>query len=257
MKPVLFTIFGHNVYGYGTMMAIAICAAVILLDYRAKKRGYNEDNILNMSIIAIICGVLGGKVLFWITELKSIIATPSLLLEISNGFVVYGSIIGGSAAVILYARKKKWNVLRTFDLVIPSLPLAQAIGRIGCFFAGCCYGRETNLTIGVIFKEGSLGPTDAAVLPTQIFSSIFDFLLFILLLWYCKKERKDGRAFSLYLILYSIGRFLIEFLRGDPRGFIGTLSTSQFISIFVFIFGVVLYNFEKLKIVKKESQDIV
>ncbi|MDP4177700.1 MAG: prolipoprotein diacylglyceryl transferase [Bacillota bacterium] len=253
MRPVLFKVFGHNIYGYGLMMALGIIAAVVLVNYRAKKEGYDEDSILNMAIISIIGGFLGGKILFWITEIKSIIAQPSIILNISNGFVVYGSIIGGALGLIIYAKRKKWDLLKTFDLVIPSLPLAQAIGRIGCFLAGCCYGKETNLTIGVTFKEGSLGPTNIKVLPTEIFSSIFDFLLFIFLIWYCKKERKDGRVFSLYLIIYSIGRFLVEFLRGDPRGFIGSLSTSQFISIFVFVFGIILFNLEKFKKHKKDD----
>ncbi|MBL4936061.1 prolipoprotein diacylglyceryl transferase [Clostridium sp. YIM B02515] len=254
MKPILFNIFGLNVYGYGAMIAIGIIAAVMLLSYRARKADYDEDSILNMAILAVILGVAGGKLLYILTEFKSIISYPEQLKDFGSGFVVYGSIIGGALGVYIYCRKKGWGILKIFDLVIPSLPLAQGFGRIGCFLAGCCYGRTTNYFIGVKFKEGSLGPVDTCVYPTQIFSSVFDFALAIFLLWYAKKERKDGRVFSLYLILYSIGRFIIEFIRDDPRGSVGILSTSQFISVFVVFLGVLMFNIDKFKGVFKTGK---
>jgi phosphatidylglycerol:prolipoprotein diacylglycerol transferase len=200
-----------------------------------------------MAIIAVVLGVIGGKLLYIITELKSIIQNPSLLKDFGSGFVIYGSIIGGVIGVYFYSRRKKWGLLKIFDLVIPSLPLAQGFGRMGCFLAGCCYGRPTTSFLGVKFKEGSLGPIDIHVYPTQIFSSVFDFALALGLLWYDKKERKEGRVFSLYLILYGIGRFLIEFIRDDPRGSVGILSTSQFISVFIIIIGLIVFNISRFK----------
>ena len=247
MKPVLTELLGINIYGYGTMIAIGIIAALILLNYRVKKRGYDEDSVFNMALLAIVLGVVGGKLLYIITEFKSIINYPAQLKDFGSGFVVYGSIIGGVTGVYIYCRKKKWKLLNILDLVIPSLPLAQGFGRIGCFLAGCCYGKATTSFLGVKFKEGSLGPIDTCVYPTQIFSSIFDFALALFLLWYDRKERKAGRVFSLYLILYSIGRFVIEFIRDDPRGNIGFFSTSQFISLFIALLGVLVFNFDKIK----------
>jgi phosphatidylglycerol:prolipoprotein diacylglycerol transferase len=247
MKPVLFEVFGIPIYGYGTMIAIGICAALILVSYRAKKRNYDEDSILNMSILAIILGILGGKLLYIITEIKSIIADPSLLKDVGSGFVIYGAIIGGAIGVYIYCKRKKWGVLNIFDLAIPSIPLAQGFGRIGCFLAGCCYGKATNMTIGVEFKNSPFVEAGQHLHPTQIYSSIFDFCLAFFLLWYDRKERKQGRVFSLYVIIYSIGRFLVEFLRDDPRGNIGILSTSQFISVFTLIIGITFYNVSKFK----------
>lgn len=247
MRPVLFEIFGIKIYGYGTMMAIGILSALLLVNYRAKKRGYDEDSILNMAILTIILGVLGGKLLYIITEIKNIIKDPSILKAVGNGFVVYGSIIGGALGVYLYCRRKKWSFFKVGDIIIPAVAIAQGFGRIGCFLAGCCYGKETNMTIGVSFKPDSLGPTDIKVHPTQIYSSIFDFALGMLLLWYGSKKTKDGRVVSLYLIIYSIGRFLVEFLRDDPRGNIGILSSAQFIGIFVLILGIILFNMDKFK----------
>ena len=125
MQPIFFRVFGIPIYGYGTMIALGIIAGLLLLSKRAKKRGYDEDSIFNMAILAVILGVAGGKLLYIVTELKSIIANPSQLKNFGNGFVVYGSILGGILGVIIYCRKKKWNTLKIFDLVIPSLPLAQ------------------------------------------------------------------------------------------------------------------------------------
>ncbi|MBU3179929.1 prolipoprotein diacylglyceryl transferase [Clostridium psychrophilum] len=247
MKPVLFEFSFVKIYGYGLMIAIGIIAALFLLTYRSKKEQYNEDDIWNMSILVIIFGILGGKLLYIITDIRYIIEQPSVLKDIGNGFVIYGAILGGILAVWLYSIKKGWNTLSVCDLLVPSLPLAQGFGRIGCFLAGCCYGRVTTLPIGVEFNNSPFAPANLHLYPTQIFSSVFDFILAIFLLWYNRKERKKGRVFSLYLIIYSIGRFLIEYLRGDPRGNISIFSTSQFISLFIVIIGIGLFNIEKIK----------
>ena len=120
--------------------------------------------------------------------------------------------------------------------------------------AGCCYGAETTLPIGVEFPEGSLAPAGIHVHPTQIYSSVFDFLLGFFLLYYSKGERQRGKVMGLYLIIYSVGRFLVEFLRNDPRGSIGVLSTSQFIAIFTLALGIsIFYSF---KIFKGEKKSI-
>ncbi|MFD3158479.1 prolipoprotein diacylglyceryl transferase [Haloimpatiens sp. FM7330] len=247
MRPVLFEIFGIKVYGYGTMIAIGVAAALILLNYRIKQREYDDDSITNMAIIAIVSGVLGGKLLFIITELKNIVINPEILKNIQYGFVIYGGILGGALAVYLYSKKKKWNTLDVFDLVIPSIPLAQGFGRIGCFLAGCCYGKPTTLPIGVEFQNSMFAPEGILRHPTQLYSSVFDFFLAFFLLWYDRKNNKQGRVLAMYFIVYSIGRFMVEFLRDDPRGTVGILSTSQFISILILIVGLIFFNIDKFK----------
>ncbi|WP_032123571.1 prolipoprotein diacylglyceryl transferase [Clostridium amazonitimonense] len=247
MKPVLFNIFGIKIYGYGLMIALGIFTGFLLLDKRAKSKGYNDDKVFNMTILAVIAGVIGGKLLYIITDLAAIMEDPSILKDIGNGFVVYGSIIGGVIAVYFYCKKQKWNTLKVFDLMIPSVPLAQGFGRIGCFLAGCCYGAPTDFSCSVVFKDSPFAPLGIPLHPTQIYSSIFDFLLALFLLWYDKKNSKHGRVFSLYIILYSIGRFFIEFLRDDPRGAVGVFSTSQFIGIITLIIGLILFNLDKIK----------
>ncbi|EKQ56013.1 MULTISPECIES: prolipoprotein diacylglyceryl transferase [unclassified Clostridium] len=246
MRIILFEIFGIQIKSYGLMIAIGIIVAAALFINKGKKKGFNEDFLLNLIIFAVLGGVLGGKVLFIITELNDIIKDPSILFNLGYGFVIYGAIGGGALAMYLYCRKKGWNILEMFDMTVPGLAIAQGFGRIGCFLAGCCYGEETKLPIGVVFPKGSLAPAGVHLQPTQIYSSVFDFLLGFLLLYYSNKERQTGKVAGLYLIIYSVGRFMVEFLRDDPRGSVGILSTSQFIAIFTLILGVIIFNNHKI-----------
>lgn len=256
MRLVLFEILGYNVYSYGLMIAIGVIVAGYMFTKRAEKLGYDEDSIFNLIVIAVICGVLGGKLLFIITEFKDIIKNPSILLNFGEGFVIYGAIILGALSIYLYCKKKKWNIMKIFDCVAPGVALAQGFGRIGCFLAGCCYGAETTEKLGVVFPHNSLAPAGVPLYPTQIYSSVFDFSLAIFLIWYSKRSKVDGHVFSLYAIIYSVGRFLVEFLRNDPRGSVGALSTSQFIAIFTFVFGLAVYFIQKQKGRKEQSEEI-
>ena len=246
MRIILFEIFGIQVKSYGLMIAIGIIVAATLFINKGKKKDFNEDSLLNLIIFAIIGGMLGGKGLFIITEFKNIIKDPSILLNFGYGFVVYGAIGGGALAMYLYCRKKKWNIIEMLDMTVPGLAIAQGFGRIGCFLAGCCYGAETTSPIGVEFPKNSLAPTGMHLHPTQIYSSVFDFILGFLLLYYSKKERKNGKVMGLYLIIYSVGRFLVEFLRNDERGNVGVFSTSQFIAIFTLVLGIIIFNNHKI-----------
>lgn len=231
------------------MIAIGIICAAYIFTKNAGKRGYNEDKIFNLIILTVIMGVIGGKLLFIITEIEDIINDPSILLEFGNGFVIYGAIILGALTVFLYCKKKKWSSLEVLDCLVPAVAIAQGFGRMGCLLAGCCYGAETNFPLSIVFPRGvnSLAPTGIHLNPTQIYSSIFDFALGIFLLWYLKKKKDKGKTFGLYVIIYSIGRFIIEFLRNDPRGNVGVLSTSQFIAIFTLIIGILVFNIHKFR----------
>lgn len=255
MRKVLFQIGSFSVYSYGFMIAIGIILAGVMFMKRADKEKYNDDSLFNALFLTVLFGMLGGKILYILVNIKSVIDDPSILLNYGEGFVVYGGILAGVIALAFYSKKKKWNVLETFDLAAPSVALGQAFGRIGCFLAGCCYGKETNLWIGVKFPTNSLAPSGVYLHPTQLYSSAFDFALVIVLILFARNNKKKGRVFSMYLILYSIGRFLVEFLRNDERGAIGILSTSQFIAIFTLILGIIIFNFDKLKRRVKKSEE--
>ena len=162
-----------------------------------------------------------------------------------GGFVVYGGIVCGLGAAYLYCRKRSLPFLRWVDCFIPCVALAQGFGRIGCFLAGCCFGKPTESFLGVTFPAGSMAPAGIPLWPVQLFSAAGDFLLAGALLLLEKKRRGDGLLAGAYLLLYSIGRFLIEFLRADPRGAVGTLSTSQFIALFTAAAGAAILILRK------------
>lgn len=254
MKNELFSIGPVTVYGYGVMVAIAIVAAYLLSEYRAKKKGLDFESIFTLAVWCLVGGVIGSKLLFFITIFDEVVKNPAVILDFQNGFVVYGGILGGILGGYGYCRYKKWNFLEYFDLVMPQIALAQGIGRTGCFLAGCCYGRETKSSIGIVFHESAYAPNHVKLVPTQLFSSAFDFGLFAALLLMDKKKKAHGQVAAAYLALYSIGRFIIEFYRGDmERGSVGSLSTSQFIAIFLFAAGIVLF-FTADKFSKKKKQ---
>ena len=154
---------------------------------------------------------------------------------------MYGGIIGGILASYIYCRVKKVNFLEYFDLVMPEVSLAQGFGRLGCFFAGCCYGRPTDAWYGITFTHSQMAPNGVSLIPTQLISSAADFIFAAVLMFYASKSPKKGRVASMYMVLYGIGRFSIEFLRNDYRGSVGILSTSQFISIAVVAIGLIIY----------------
>lgn len=255
MRLILFEIFGIKIYSYGFMIAIGIITAGYMFMKRAKNKGYDEDSIFNLTIISVIAGVLGGKLLFILTELNTVIKNPSVLLKFGEGFVIYGAIIAGALAVYIYCRIKKWNILEVLDLIVPGIAIAQGFGRIGCFLAGCCYGKETDIFCGVTFPINSLALSGVKLIPTQLFSSAFDFILGGFLILVARKTKIKGSTVSIYIIVYSIGRFIIEFLRNDPRGSVWILSTSQFISIFTLIVGIAILYIAKVKGREKNSEE--
>lgn len=257
MKTDLFTIGNFTVHGYGFMIALGFIFAMLLAEFRAKRYKLKDEAIIDIAIIAGISGFLGAKVLYIIVEFDSFLKDPMAVLG-SAGFVVYGGIIFGVLFNFLYCKLKKLNFMEYFDLVMPEIALAQGFGRIGCYLAGCCYGAITTSRFGVVFPESSLfAPSGVRLIPTQLMSSVGDFLNMALLIFISRKwgytawnnihggdsSRKHllpGDVGFLYFLTYGVGRFIIEIFRGDVRGSVGPLSTSQFISIIMVVIGIVL-----------------
>lgn len=257
MKIELFEILGVSVKSYGLMIAIGLVMAMLVGTIRARKKKLNDELIIDIAIIAAISGFAGAKLLYVIVEWKQFIANPLEALG-SSGFVVYGGIIMGTVVCILYCRYKKVNVTDYFDLVMPEIAIAQGFGRIGCFMAGCCYGARTDAWYGVVFPSSGMAPSGVKLIPTQLISAAGDFAIAIVLVALADsviKKNDESRGYgqvsgdigATYLIMYGIGRFLIEFLRNDYRGAVGFMSTSQFISIFIVLAGVGIMAVTRLK----------
>jgi phosphatidylglycerol:prolipoprotein diacylglycerol transferase len=244
MHPILFKLGLITVYSYGFMIAMGIISALLLSVYRGKKLGFDTDAIMDLGMYGVVGGFIGAKLLFWTVEFSNIIHNPNYIVEtLSSGFVVYGGIIGGVVTGYAYCKIKGLDFLSYLELIVPAIALAQGFGRIGCFETGCCYGRETDSILGITFQNSLYAPNGVPLIPTQLFSSAGDFIIAGILLYYSSKSQKRGQVSGLYMILYSVGRFIIEIFRGDPRGNVGILSTSQFICIFMFFIGIYIFGF--------------
>ena len=252
MKMEIFSIGPFTVHGYGLMIGIGILACLFMALYRAKKKNMSQDAVLDITIYGVLGGFLGAKLLYVIVEFKDFIKNPMSILG-SEGFVVYGGIIAGVLVGMLYCKMKKLVFLEYLDLAAPSIAIAQGFGRLGCFLAGCCYGRQTDAWYGVVFPEGCFAPAGVKLIPTQLISSIGDFLIMGILLLYSKKSKHAGDVGALYMLLYGVGRFLIEFLRNDDRGAVGALSTSQTISIVIVAGSLLLFYFNKKRAEKMQK----
>ncbi|MBP5282546.1 MAG: prolipoprotein diacylglyceryl transferase [Lachnospiraceae bacterium] len=237
----LFSIGPLTIHTYGLMIAIGVMGALFTAEHRAPKNGVDKDVIFGLTMYCVITGILGAKVMFCIVNWKEFLQNPMSLLG-SSGLVVYGGIIGGILCAIFYCKYKKLNFWDCFDIALPSVAIAQAFGRIGCFFAGCCYGAETSAWYGIAFSHSNYAPNGVKMIPTQLISSAGMFLIAFSLFAYAYYAKKAGQIGAAYMVLYSIGRFCVEFLRGDiGRGSVGSLSTSQFISLFIVVIGIALW----------------
>ena len=216
----LFSIGPVTIHTYGLMIFIGVLAALFTGEARAKKRNMDSDALYPMTFLCVVLGFCAAKVLFCVVEWKQFVENPSNVLT-NSGFVVYGGIVGGVLTAYVYCRVKKLSFVDYFDLMMPSVALAQAFGRLGCFFAGCCYGRETDSFIGIAFSHSDYAPNGVKLIPTQLISSAGMFVIAGVLFWYGRKERPKAKVGALYLMLYSTGRFIIEFFRNDYREKLG------------------------------------
>ncbi len=245
MAMDLFSIGRFTVHGYGLMIGIGFLIAVLYGCYRCdKKLKLSSDHYTNLAIYTLLFGWLGGKILFLIVEFKSFLASPLTALG-SSGFVVYGGIITGVITIFSYCKLKKISFLSYLDALVPGVAICQGFGRLGCFMAGCCYGKETASRLCVVFPEHSLAPPGVPLIPTQLYSAAFDLLLAAFMVAYSHKAKRRGDISVIYFGGYAIGRFIIEFFRDDPRGSVGSLSTSQFISILMLAFSIILFFINK------------
>ncbi|MGN0160239.1 MAG: prolipoprotein diacylglyceryl transferase [Lachnospiraceae bacterium] len=245
-----------TIHMYGLMIAIGFMSALYLCIRRGKKKNLDENVIYGILYCAILGALVGCRLLYYIVEFQNILKDPSILWNFREGYVVYGGILGGILFSYIYvARIKKASFLDYFDLVMPAVALAQGFGRIGCLCAGCCYGAETDSWFHIVFHNSDYAPNNVPLIPTQLISSVGDFIFAAILLWYERKNPPKGRVAAAYLCMYGIGRFLIEFLRNDYRGSIGFLSTSQIISIGAVIAGALMFALAPKFASNREAQN--
>ncbi|MBT8382371.1 MAG: prolipoprotein diacylglyceryl transferase [Ignavibacteriaceae bacterium] len=263
MYPELFKIGSLTVYSFGFMQVVGAIAATIILYLEAKRKGLDIYYTLEVLLLSVCSILIGGKLFYLIEIWSSFIKNPLHYALNFSGSTYYGGFILGTFVFYLYLKIKKIPFLFAADSVAPALPVTYGFGRIGCHLSGDgCYGIPTDLPWGTNFENGTMPPslmcrnTDVAqayqngivpdntpLHPTSVYEALVAAIIFIILWKSRKKDWADGKLFALYLILSSAARFLVEFIRLNPRILFG-LSEAQLIAIVLGTVG--LFGFYKL-----------
>lgn len=236
-----FNIGSLRIEYYGLIMAFAMILGVIVACLNAKKRGLKSNDILILACYVLPLAVIGARIYYFIFSLDNYDSFWQIFEIWNGGLAIYGGVIGGALGVMLYCLIHKKNFFAVTDIAAPSLILGQAIGRIGCFFAGCCYGIEVTNDAHMWFPL-STQINGVWHYSTFFYESFWNFLVFaalMLVLYLGKNIKEYGVVMSLYFILYGIGRAWIEALRGDSL-YLGAIKVSQLLSILLIIAGVAI-----------------
>jgi len=262
MHPEIVSIGPLTVRTYGLAMASAFLISFWLATRRAPREQIDPELVLDCFLPLFMGAVVGGRLLYVVTDIDSFIDAPLEVFKIwKGGLVFYGGFLGGMVGTFIYLKARKFSFWRMMDLMAPYAGLGYAIHRVfGCFLGfGCCYGKPTDLPWGVTFPEGA--PASRAfgagmpVHPTQLYEALNGLLIMAAVMIYRRRPHRVGRPSALFLFIYAVLRFVIEFFRGDSyRGFLGSLSTSQWLSIPIFITGLVLW-FRKTETIAPLDKD--
>jgi phosphatidylglycerol---prolipoprotein diacylglyceryl transferase len=239
MYPEIFHIsFLHT---YGVLVAIAFLAGLWMANKLALRAGLSGEAVTNLGIYCALAAIAGAKLMMFIVDSKYYAEQPAEIFSLSSlqaGGVFYGGLIAALAVSWWYMRKTKLPLWKTADVFAPAIALGHGIGRLGCFSAGCCWGVRCSLPWAVTFtnpvaKDLVGVPLHIPLHPTQLYESFAEFLIFGLLYWRIQKTHRPGAIISLYLVLYGIVRFVVEFFRFHEQGNLwgGPFDTSQWISL--------------------------
>ena len=243
MFPDLFSIGPLIIHTYGLFMAAGFFVGIIVTLKIGKLEEIAPQQVMDMGFIIILSAIVGSRLLYVLVNITYYSHEPVEIFKIWRGGLVFsGGIIGVIMAMFRYAERRNLSLWKIGDLWAPAAAVGQAIGRIGCFMAGCCYGKPTDLKWGVVFTHpNSLAPINISLHPTQIYSSILGFIIFFILLIIHSKKKFEGQVLLWFLILHSTARLAIERFRGDDRGMLlnSNMSITQFVTIFILIASVV------------------
>lgn len=233
MDRVAFTLFGIDIMWYGILLAIGMLSATFIALKESKRLNIKEDDILNLAMITIPCGIIGARAYYVIFNWSFYSQNLSEILNFrGGGLAIHGGLLAGILSGFIYTKIKKLNFFKVADCVVLGLPLAQAIGRWGNYLNKEAHGGPTDLPWGILIDGQK-------VHPTFLYESIWNVGVFIFLLIFRKKQKYEGQILINYIILYSIGRFFIEGLRTDSL-MLGPLKMAQVISLVFIVSGIIL-----------------
>ncbi|HZB12291.1 MAG TPA: prolipoprotein diacylglyceryl transferase [Chryseolinea sp.] len=247
MHPILFEVGGITLFSYGFMIALGSIAGVTYMAVQGKKEvglSFDQANALFLCIFA--AAFVGGKVFLFFEDTSYYLKYP-LKLVTGRGFVFYGSFLFTIPTMLWFFKKHKLHTYKMLDVMAVTTCLVHIFGRLGCFLAGCCHGRPTDSSIGITFTDAACyaDPLNTPLIPSQLMEATYIFIIMMILLFIRKRTKFYGQLFLLYIILYAIGRSVLEIYRGDSaRGFIieDYLSHSQFIALILLGAGIYIYT---------------
>ncbi len=254
MHPELFSIGPLTLRTYGLFVALGCLAGLATAIRLGKSKGLDSNSILDMGFIIILSGLIGSRLLYIIINLPDYMANPLNILKIWEGGLVFsGGLVAVIIVVLIYVRKNRYNLWTIGDLWSPAASIGEGIGRIGCFFAGCCYGKPCDLPWAVTFTDPkTIAIQNVPLHPTQIYSFLSSMIIFTILMILHKKRKYEGQLFLWFLILHSTARLFIEQFRGDSRGsvFAGNLTMTQLVALII-LFSAVIMLFWRRAVLKK------
>lgn len=244
MHP-FFTIFGKTISAYWLAGVLGFGLSLFWIILATRRDKVRRDNAIYIYVLGMIGVLIGAKALYIITVFPQFVSdlrllphhmTEFLLRYFTGGMVFFGGLLGGIAAAWAAAHAYKVRLSVYCDLLVPAVIMTAGCGRIGCFLAGCCYGKPADPPFGMVFAHSLAGAGSQPVLPTQLYEAVFDFVLLVVILVLIRRGMRGIRLLDIYLFSYCIFRFFNEFLRGDSeRGFLGVFSISQWIALAIII----------------------
>jgi phosphatidylglycerol:prolipoprotein diacylglycerol transferase len=247
-----------HLHTYGVLVAVAFLTALWMAGKLARRAGLNADAITNLGIYCALSAIVGAKLMMILVDFNYYREHPGEILSLATleaGGVFYGGLIAALGVSWWYMRKRGLPGWKTADVFAPAIALGHAIGRLGCFSAGCCWGVQCHLPWAVTFTNPAAHdlvgvPLGVPLHPTQLYESAAEFVIFAILYRRFQREHAPGAIISLYLMLYSTARFIVEFFRYHEQGNLwgGPLDTSQWISIALFLAGATFFVFERRRV---------
>ena len=255
MHPIFIEILGRPIYWYGVFVALGFLAAVWNWNLLAKRDNRPAGFGSEMGFWAMVAGLLGARLAYVLANIDHYAVNPIEIIRFDQGgLIFYGGFLGGFLGLVAFAKKRKISFLDLGDYAVTGLVLGHVFGRIGCFLNGCCFGTICSHSAGISFPPGSpasieqttagllpYGAASLPVYPIQLYEAAFNLLVYGVLVYAYLHRRRPGRVGALYLMLYPAGRFLFEFLRGDPRVQVMGLSVAQALSLVFLIAGGLLW----------------
>jgi phosphatidylglycerol:prolipoprotein diacylglycerol transferase len=257
VHPRLFEIGPYTIYTYGVLLAAAYLLGLQLALVRSKKAGLDAGRVPDLGVYIVIAALVGAKLLLLAVNYNYFRSNPKeVLVLVRSGGVFYGGLIAATLVAFWYIRRHRLPLWTTCDMFAPGIALGHVIGRLGCLMAGCCFGVPTTKPWGITFTDPfaavNVGtPLNVPLHPTQLYEAGAELVILVLLLATERRGKFAGRTFWLYMLLYAISRFIIEFYRGDERGVIMGFSTSQFISLILAPLSLIML----IVLSRRESRD--